>query len=299
MTVARPGHDQAALAAACAQVGLDAAGASVIYARSNTVFRLARDPVVARLRYAPGSAEWMARLTASVRVTAWLDTLGFPAVRPLDLGQPVAADGYLVTFWDYLPPAEGPARDVEAVARLLRQLHHQPEPSIDLPVTNPLGSLRADMDRCLWLTESQRSWLASRCDDLERAYAQMSWTLGRGLLHGDAYHENLIHTADGPVLADWDSVSYGPREQDLVPAKMRSRFGEPASDWDKFCAAYGFDPTQLHGLPVLLQMRELRALAAYLRSSSPAAQAEVGRRLADLMTGTQTRPWSGLNLTTE
>jgi aminoglycoside phosphotransferase (APT) family kinase protein len=298
MTPATPRRDQAALTAACAQAGLDAAGARVIYERSNTVYRLAREPVVVRLRYAPGSAEWMARLTASVQVTAWLNTLGFPAVRPLDVSQPVPVEGYLVTFWDYLPQVDGPSRDIDAVARLLRRLHHLPPPPVELPVTNPLGSLRADLDRCAWLSESQRSWLLSCCGELERQYAQTSWTLGRGLLHGDAYHENLIHTAEGPVLADWDSVSYGPREQDLVPAKMRSRFGEPPSDWNRFCEVYGIDPRQLRGLPMLLRMRELRALAAYLRSSSPAAQTEVGRRLADMMTGTQDRPWSALNLAT-
>jgi Ser/Thr protein kinase RdoA (MazF antagonist) len=137
-----------------------------------------------------------------------------------------------------------------------------------------------------------------RCDDLEHQYAETSWTLGCGLLHGDAYHENIIHTRDGPVLADWDSVSHGPREQDLVATKMRTRFGEPPADWDQFCQVYGFDPDQLPGLPVLLQMRELRALAAYLRSPSPAAQPEVAHRLTDLMTGTQTRPWTALNLAT-
>jgi len=298
MTRAGPRRDQTALTAACAQVGLDAAGARVIYERSNHVYRLARDPVVVRLRYAPGSAEWMARLTASVQVTAWLNTLGFPAVHPLDVRQPVIADGYLVTFWDYLPPVGGPSRDIDAVARLLRKLHQLPTPPVELPVTNPLGSLRADLGRCAWLTDAQRSWLVSRCGELERRYAQTAWMLGRGLLHGDAYHENIIHTADGPVLADWDSVSYGPREQDLVPTKMRSRFGEPPSDWDRFCEVYGIDPGQLRGLPVLLAMRQLRALAAYLRSQSPAARIEVGRRLADLMSGTQDRPWSALNLAT-
>jgi hypothetical protein len=95
------------------------------------------------------------------------------------------------------------------------------------------------------------------------------------------------HTRDGAVLADWDSVSYGPREQDLVPTRMRVRFGEPACDWDEFCMAYGFDPGQLPGLPLLQQMRELRTLAAYLRSQSAAAQAEVGRRIADLISGIQ------------
>jgi len=295
MTAAGQGQDQAALAAACTQVGLDAAGARVIYARSNTVFRLAHDPVVARLRYAPGSTEWMARLTASVQVTAWLRTRQFPAVRPLDVSQPVATGGYLVTFWDYVPEVGAPWNDIDSLARLLRQLHDQPRPPVELPVTNPLGSVREDMDRCRWLTQSQRSWLASRCDNLEHQYGRTSWRLGRGLLHGDAYTDNLIHTHDGAVLADWDSVSYGPREQDLVATRMRYRFGDPPSRWDQFCEAYGLDPA-LPGLPVLQQMRELRALAAYLRSPSPAAQAEVSRRITDLTSGTQQRPWTALNL---
>jgi Phosphotransferase enzyme family len=284
-----------ALNDACAQTGLDATGACVIYERSNAVFRLAHDPVVVRLRYAPGSAEWMDRLTASVRVTAWLRTRQFPAVRPLDVGQPVAVGGYLVTFWDYVPEVGPPRNDIGALARLLRQLHRLPAPPVELPVTNPLGSLREDMARCAWLSKSQRSWLASRCDDLERQYDQASWKLGRGLLHGDAYTGNLLHTRDGAVLADWDSVSRGPREQDLVATRMRCRFGEPAAQWDQFCDAYGLDPA-LPGLPVLQQMCELRALAAYLRSPRPAAQVEATRRIIDLITGTQGRPWTGLNL---
>jgi hypothetical protein len=267
----------------------------MIYARSNTVFRLAHDPVVARLRYAPDSTEWMARLTASVQVTAWLSIRQFPAVRPLDVSQPIAAGGYLVTFWDYAPEIGTPWSDIDSLARLLRQLHEQPLPPVELPVTNPLGSLREDMARCLWLSQSQRSWLASRCADLEHQYAQATWTLGRCLLHGDAYTDNLIHTRDGAVLADWDSVSYGPREQDLVATRMRYRFGEPAGQWHQFCEAYGTGP-ELPGLAVLQQMRELRALAAYLRSTSPAAQTEVTRRITDLSSETQQRPWTALNL---
>jgi hypothetical protein len=76
---------------------------------------------------------------------------------------------------------------------------------------------------------------------------------------------------------------------------MRYRFGEPAGQWHQFCQAYGIDP-ELPGLPVLQQLRELRALAAYLRSTSPAGQAEVTRRITDLSSGTQQRPWTALNL---
>jgi aminoglycoside phosphotransferase (APT) family kinase protein len=182
------------------------------------------------------------------------------------------------------------------LAQLLRQLHRLPTPPVQLPEIDPLGSLRDDVSRCAWLTGSQRSWLLARCDTLERQYAEASWTLGRGLVHGDAYTGNLIRTRDGAVLADWDSAGYGPREQDIVPTLMRLRFGEPKSRWESFCDAYGVNPDQLDGLPILQQMRELRALAAYMRTQSPAAEAEVGRRIADLMSGRQQRPWTSPNL---
>jgi aminoglycoside phosphotransferase (APT) family kinase protein len=238
----------------------------------------------------------MTRLTASVQVTAWLNTRGFPAVCPLDVTQPVAADGYLVTFWAYVPQAREPRNDIGTLAQLMRRLHEQPPPPVDLPAANPLGSLRDDVGRCTWLTGPQRSWLTSRCGELEHQYREATWPFGRGLLHGDAYTDNLIHTRDSAVLADWDSVSYGPREQDLVPTRMRYRYGEHPSLWQAFCVAYGINPEDLTGLPILLQMRELRSLSSYIRSQHPDAQAEVNRRIADLMSGTQDRPWTALNL---
>ena len=92
-----------ALAAACAAVGLDSSGAEVIYQRANTVYKLVSVPVVARLRFTSGSVAVLERLSASVRATQWLHELGFPCVRPLEVPQPVASQGYQVTFWHYIP----------------------------------------------------------------------------------------------------------------------------------------------------------------------------------------------------
>jgi aminoglycoside phosphotransferase (APT) family kinase protein len=285
-----------ALGEACAQVGLEARGAEVLYMRSNAVYRLADPSVVVRLRYTARSAERLAQLTASVQVTAWLNSIGFPAVNPLDVRQPIPTREYIATFWHYVPEVKRNSDDIVVLADLVRDLHNLPPSHVPLPATNPLGSLREDISRCTWLTDTQRSWLASRCGELEGEYRETSWTLGYGLLHGDAYTDNLIHTRDGAVLADWDSVSYGPREQDVVPTRLRFRFGEPHSRWERFCQVYGVDPQALSGLPVLLQMRELRTLTPYLRSDHSVSRDEVGRRISDLMSGTQERPWTALNL---
>jgi Ser/Thr protein kinase RdoA (MazF antagonist) len=287
----------AALAATCAVVGLDSAGAEVLYDRANTVYKLARLPVVVRLRYTRGDALWTRRLASSVQATAWLHQKGFACVRPLDLEQPVAADGYHATFWHYVPAARQPWEDVQTLGRLLRELHELGTPPVELQQASPLSSLREETERCTWLPDPQRSWVLGRYAELSRRYADTTWVLGQGLIHGDAWAENLIHGRDRVVLADWDSVSYGPREQDIVPTLIRHRFGRPAAEWEQFCQAYGVDPGELPGLIVLKEMRELRTLVPYLRSTGlPQVKAEVNRRISDLMDGTQSEPWHQLNL---
>jgi hypothetical protein len=84
------------------------------------VYKLASMSAVARLRYTTGSAAVLARLSASVQATRWLNEAGFPAVRPLDVPQPVAAHGYLVTFWHCILSDEQDGRDIAALAGLLR-----------------------------------------------------------------------------------------------------------------------------------------------------------------------------------
>lgn len=286
-----------ALRTACRLVGLESVGATVLYDRSNTVYKLSGQSVVVRLRYAPASAAWMDRLRVSVEITEWLNALGFPAVRPLAMAQPVAAEGYLVTFWHYVEPSGPPREDAEVLGKLVRRLHLVEAPPVELPAAKPLSSLHEDVARCQWLDEARRSWVLDRSEELSRRYETTVWTLGTGLVHGDAWADNLIWTRDGAVLADWDSVSRGPRELDIVPALIRRRFGRPASEWDRFCAAYGVEPGNLPVLDVLQEMRELRTLVPYLRSTGkPAVQAEVRRRIDDLIDGTQREPWTAINL---
>lgn len=285
-----------ALGLACAAVGFRSAGAEVLYDRANTVYKLAGQPVVARLRYARGSRVLMERLTASVYVTAWLHEQCFPTVTPVDVQQPIEADGYIATFWRFVEATKPPWEDVESLGRLLRRLHSIGMPPVHLPAASPLGTMVEDTTRCSWLDENRKPWLLGRLEELQRRYDATTWTLGCGLIHGDAYAENLIQPAGGPVLGDWDSVSYGPREQDIVPTSIRHRFGRPAVEWGQFCAAYGVDPGDLPGLALLREMREVRTLVPYVRSAgNRAAQAEVRRRIDDLMSGTQKEPWHVLN----
>jgi hypothetical protein len=296
--VAERAAPAAALAAACTAVGLNSEHAEVLYDRANTVYKLAGVPIVARVRYAHGSRLMLQRLTTSVQVTAWLHGQGFPTIAPIDVQQPVETDGYIATFWQFVNATRPAWEDIESLGRLLRRLHEIQTPPIRLPPASPLGTMIDETMRCSWLDEPRKSWLLHRLNEVQCRYeAETNWTLGCGLIHGDAYAENLIHTSNGPVLGDWDSVSYGPREQDIVPTSIRHRFGRPAAEWAQFCAAYGVDPHDLRGLALLQDMRELRTLVPYIRSiGNPAAEAEVRRRIDDLMSGTQRERWHALNL---
>ena len=132
-------------------------------------------------------------------------------------GQPAAAGGYIVTFWHYLEATGPPREDVTSLARLLRRLPQLPQPPLRLPPASPLSSLPEDTERCEWLIATQRSWLLARYQELQHQYAGTTWTLGCGLIHGDACTENLIHTRDQVVLSDWDSVSYGHESKTSSP----------------------------------------------------------------------------------
>lgn len=294
--MAGPARYQTALAAACARAGLDARGAVVLHIRANAVYHLPREGAVVRLRFTPAGPEAvLERFTAAVRVTRWLRSQGFPATEPLDLDQPVNVDGHVATFWRYVAVADEAGRDVTTLARLLRRLHGLPAPAVSLPAANLLGSLRADLDSSDAVTAGDREWLLARAGELEQQYQRTGWVLGTGLIHGDAHAGNLLHAPGGVVLGDWDSVSHGPRELDLVPTSMWHRFGRPRAGWDQFCAAYGISPDDLPGLPPLQQLRELHGLAAYLRNATdPAFRAELSKRIISLRTGACTRPWQAL-----
>jgi hypothetical protein len=296
MTTQGPQHYQTALREACALVRLDDRDALLLHIRGNAVYHLPHSNVIARIRPVPAQPGPVRdQLVAALRLTSWLGRLGFPATEPLDLDQPVAVDGHLATFWLYVPVIAEGIRDAATLGRLIRRLHSFPEPAISLPPANPLGSLRADLRDNNAIAPADKEWLLASVNGLEQRYLRTRWTLGSGLIHGDAHAGNLLHAADAVVLGDWDAVSHGPRELDLVPMSMWYRYGRPRTEWEDFCIAYDIDPTDLPGLSLLQQLRELQALAAYARNAADSAyREELARRVTSLRNGDRDLPWHAL-----
>ncbi len=119
------------------------------------------------------------------------------------------------------------------------------------------------------------------------SYDQLIFPLSAGMIHGDAWRGNLLRDENRVVLADWDAVSTGPPETDLIPTLQARRFGLPESQRDAFIAAYGYDIRSWTGYPILREIRELSTLSALLRDGhfDPAAQRELQVRLRSLRTG--------------
>lgn len=161
------------------------------------------------------------------------------APRPANDGQVVLEMGeWLVSVWPWLEGRStmsgehaSPA-DLAATLRCIRRLH-------DINDIDPVPQLVED-------------WVLPGRGELARLLVGEGWTsgpyaaearelvvgsaarIGRGLTrydalaeavtaagvdfvvtHGEPHAANVVHTADGPVLIDWDTVRWAPKERDL------------------------------------------------------------------------------------
>jgi aminoglycoside phosphotransferase (APT) family kinase protein len=207
-------------------------------------------------------------------------------VEPLPVDQPVTSHGCAITFWRYLSQ-HGPEPDPADVGHLLRRLHKLEPPPMSLPAYRPLASMRRQIESSRATSENDRAWLRDRCGQLVRAYDRLSFPLPAGMIHGDAWRGNLLRDGNRVVLADWDAVSTGPRETDLIPTLQAPRFGLPGDQRDAFIAAYGHDIRSWPGYPILREIRELSTLSALMRDGhlDASARRELQIRLRSLRTG--------------
>ena len=135
---------------------------------------------------------------------------------------------------------------------------------------------------------------------MRRELAELDWPLGEGLIHGDAWAGNLLwDTATTPpraVVCDWDRVSWGPREIDLIPTWHAAvRYGRDEAWIQDFIKHYGYDLRDWAGYPTLLAMRDLAQLPGPLRrASNPPHAAALRQRLGSIRAGDRTATWVAL-----
>jgi aminoglycoside phosphotransferase (APT) family kinase protein len=263
VSTADPFDEQSARAAledACGAAGLDPAGAELIRLGQNAVFRLRSQGVVARVGRSADKASAVERQLA---VSRWLAANDVPAIRALDVTQPMIVRGRVVAFWESADDGVRYGSTTE-LGRILRRLHGLPRPEqLALPTLTPFTTARARI-AVVPISETDRRYLSERADELEAAFNSLEFSAPDAVLHGDANVGNLILDRDDrAVLSDLDSFCIGPREWDLaLTALFHARFGwHTREEYDAFVRAYGFDILQWTGFDVFADVRELLMVA--------------------------------------
>ncbi|MFK0120153.1 aminoglycoside phosphotransferase family protein [Streptomyces sp. NPDC090994] len=277
-----------ALQEACLTAGLDATDAEPIRIAENAVWRLPGGVVVRITR--PGQSDAAAR---EVQVARWLDDHGVPAVRALDLRQPITANGHPVTFWQELPPHDiGTVADVVV---LLKLLHALPQPDLLLGELDPFVRLTERIDAASSLSDSDRQWLHGRLDDLQSQWASRPKGLPECVVHGDAWVGNVARTKAGPILMDFERASFGPPEWDLVSTavKLTTTGAVSAKEYAAFCESYGTDVTAWEGYDLFAGARQLRmaTYAAQHAATRPEWRSEAQYRVDCLRGRAGAPPW--------
>src|SRR5262245_9635663 len=245
------------MVAACERTGLDPSGATLVLLGENALFRLGDLGVMVRV------ARSMSRWDDAVKeanVSRWLAEVGYPAVRLADVLQPLEVDGHPVTFWRQIVGRSGTADDAAFLGDLLRRLHKLPAPTgFVLPTLELVARVAPRIDHAP-VAPDDKDFLLTTYQELGAAASRLDFALAPGPIHGDAHVANLMVTADGPVLIDFERFGWGQPEWDLAMTATEYRTAGWWTDaqYRAFVDAYGFDVTAWSGFDVLRRIHEIR-----------------------------------------
>lgn len=272
-------------------IGAGPALASPIRIGENAVIRLPGSRIARIAR--PGQT---AAAEREVTIARLLADNGIPAVRALDIDQPVDVEGRAVTFWEELA-AHTPGT-ITDVARLLRALHDLPLPTeaTALGRLDPFVRLDERIADAATLADDDRRWLRDHLAGLRNEWQELPGGLEERLVHGDAWVGNTARFIDGSAcLLDLERCSIGRPEWDLVSTaiKTTSFAWVPTEDYEGFVEIYGHDVTCWPGFATMRDIRELR-MALYFAQHAPrdpAMHTEALLRLECLQGLRGSRPW--------
>ena len=117
------------------------------------------------------------------------------------------------------------------------------------------------------------------------------------LCHGDVHPGNVLQTANGPMLIDWDLMCLGPAGWDHAPMMTwTERWGGDAGVYQAFADGYG---QSMRGDPVAESLADLRLVAATLMRvragrHDAAAADEAERRLRWWRGERDAPPWHAM-----
>ena len=284
---------QDVLERACAIARIDATGIRLLRSGSNAVYRL-KVPIIARVSRPDADAGHVRR---TVAVARWLESVGYPAGRAVNVDQPVVIDQQIVTFWEAVSDDGDQYASTAEVAEVLLKLHKLTAPAdLHLPELAPFASAPQQIEASTWLSPQDRAFLTSMLAQTQTAYAGLEFALPPGVIHGDANVGNVqVDYHGNPVVIDLDSFAVGPREWDLaLTAIYYDSFGwHTREEYGDFVRVYGFDIMAWPGYPAMRAVREFLMVTWVIQKAAESGQAaaEAAKRIAALRTGASRKDW--------
>src|SRR4051794_6229689 len=232
---------------------------------SNSVFR-SGDAII-RVVADDGAAS-----AATYALADWLGAYGVRVARPYPGRLHLECHDSVVrrsaTAWERLEPAAGVA-DWTAVGAMMRQL-----PRLDRGSVPPGVTVPSCTSFPWWRFEARLAEVAPLVDPAASAgltaavEAHGDWVGRAGdpgawvLCHGDVHERNVVQTAGGPVVVDWDMLCAGPPGWDHAPLiAMVRHWGVDRAVYDRYAEGYGSDRRDE---PLTASLAVLRAVAATL-----------------------------------
>lgn len=264
----------------------------MLYDVFSVIVHLAPSPVVVRVptvlppsyRRDPGAQIEQQR--AELAVAGWLADNDHPVVPPSPLvpREPVARDGFSMTFWQFVSELPVPEPDyvtrVATTARLHAVLREYGGPELgfwtpfrsyipdSLVALEQLPELISSAD----LQRAQQEWSAiAPIMESQNAFEKAFPRAEVQPIHGDAPYYNMITTADGDLWSDFELVTLGPKESDLALAGP------------EISAAYNEAATELGRPPLDPEVTRLAEAAGALAAVAVLAQAPELPMLVDAM----------------
>lgn len=280
--VDRPIADVPAALAAAGQAAEAWGLAQPVLVRSGMNLICTADGVIIRVSNPNGSAQ------ASIDLAAFWNGRGVRVARP-SRPEAIVIGGLSVSAWERVEQHDAPV-DWKEVGASIRSVHGT-DPAT-LPVGVPLPTPAA---LPWWHLESL---LADAVPDLDVAAEQglrsaierhAGWPdfTDRVVCHGDVHPGNVVMSADGPVLLDWDLLSWAPAGWDHAPMMTwESRWGGNEGEYEAFADGYG---RSLRDDPAASAFAELRLVAATLMRLAAARRDPTARPEAEL----RLRYWRG------
>jgi hypothetical protein len=244
------------------------AGMTAIYTAGATVLRVAATTAPAE---------------TSIELAAVLDAAGVRVPRA-HRDDVVRVGDLSVTAWERLAAIDGPV-DWRAVGAMVRRVHElTPD---DIPRGYPLPPASSfpwwQFDDLLTAVGGDLDGAARA--GIEAAVAAHSWWREQALpavvCHGDVHPGNVLPTASGTVLLDWDLLATAPPAWDHAMLVRIERWGGDPAWYDAFSTGYG---ASWRDDPSTVAIAELRLVAATLMRllaarADPSAAAEAHNRL--------------------